>query len=430
MKKLPAVWLLFALLFSKIALAQDTISTADRLAWFADARLGIFIHWGIYAVDGVDESWSFYNGYVGYDEYMKQLGGFTAAKYDPDSWAKIIRESGAKYAVLTAKHHDGVALWDTKMNELSIPKRSPAGRDVYSPFVKSLRKQGLKVGCYFSLLDWSHPDYPFFTQKTRRFEKDSVRFERFLNFTNGQIDELAREQNPDLWWFDGDWDFGSKAWHAPEIKRRLLGFNPRVVVNSRLAGSGDYATPESSLPLEKPVGQAWELCMTLNENWGFQHTDLRYKNTSQVIQIFADCLSKGGNLLLDIAPRADGSIPDEQQNALKSLGRWTKKHDEAIFGTTAGLPAGLFNGPTTISKDRQKLFLFLSKGQHGEVMLKGLKPKINRIYVVGSGQKLTHEVFLKPYWAGAPGVVFINLPEKLADEEMTVLCLILDGKLD
>ncbi len=420
MKKL----LLFAFLLLAQTLPADTIP--PRLQWFADAKLGIFIHWGIYAVDGIDESWSFYNGMISHEDYMKQLDGFTAAKYDPGFWAKTIRESGAKYAVLTSKHHDGVALWDTKMGDrLSVVARSPARRDVLTPFFSALKKEGLKVGCYFSLLDWSHPDYPGFIGGKPRYEKDSARFERFLTFMNGQLDELARLENPDLWWFDGDWEHSAQEWHAPQIRQKLLDFNPKTVINSRLAGSGDYATPECSLPLKRPDGPAWELCLTLNENWGYQPTDHRYKSAGQVIQIFANCISKGGNLLLDIAPRADGTFPDEQLEVLKKLGRWTQKHAEAIYGTSPGLAPGLFDGPSTYSKNGEKLFLFLPKGHYGEIMVRGLERKVNRAYVVGGGQKLQTEVYLKPYWQSAPGVLFIDLPQKLVDEEMTVICLML-----
>jgi len=134
----------------------------EKMQWFGDAKLGIFIHWGIYAVDGIDESWSFYNGYISHQNYMKQLNGFTAQNYDPKTWVKLFVESGAKYAVITSKHHDGVALWDSKFGELNVVDKTPAGRDLISPLVRELRRQGLKTGLYFSLLDWSHPDYCLF----------------------------------------------------------------------------------------------------------------------------------------------------------------------------------------------------------------------------------------------------------------------------
>ena len=159
------------LLLPLFVYAQETEEQkAKRMDWFEDAKLGIFIHWGIYAVNGIDESWSFYNDYIPYQEYMKQLDGFTASNYDPDYWAKLIKESGAKYAVLTSKHHDGVALWDTKQNDLSVVKKTPAKRNLIKPFVNALRKNKLKVGLYYSHLDWSHPDYPHFTKMKKRYD--------------------------------------------------------------------------------------------------------------------------------------------------------------------------------------------------------------------------------------------------------------------
>src|SRR5664280_2210755 len=158
-KKIFALFIL-ALLTGRIMTISGQDAIDKKMQWFKDAKLGIFIHWGIYAVNGIDESWSFYNGYISYDDYMKQLSGFTASEYKPAEWVSLIRESGAKYAVLTSKHHDGVAMWDTRQGELSIVKKTPAARDVVTPFVNALRKQGLKVGIYYSLLDWSNPDYP------------------------------------------------------------------------------------------------------------------------------------------------------------------------------------------------------------------------------------------------------------------------------
>ncbi len=142
--------------------AQNELPKKERMAWFKDAKLGIFIHWGIYAVNGIDESWSFHNGYITYNDYMKQLDGFTAKHYDPQAWADLIKEAGAQYAVITTKHHDGVALWDTKQSDLNVIDKTKAKKDLISPFVKALRKDNIKVGLYYSLLFWSHPFYPFF----------------------------------------------------------------------------------------------------------------------------------------------------------------------------------------------------------------------------------------------------------------------------
>lgn len=154
---LPFLGLLLALSplrAQEAAVQQETSEQKDkRMEWFSQAKLGIFIHWGIYAVKGVSESWSFFNNYLPYDEYMNQAGGFTASQYDPKAWVDLIKESGAKYTVITTKHHDGVALWDTKVGDLSTVKSTPAGRDLIAPFVKEVRKQGLHLGFYYSLLD-------------------------------------------------------------------------------------------------------------------------------------------------------------------------------------------------------------------------------------------------------------------------------------
>ena len=401
----------------------------DRMKWFADAKLGIFIHWGIYAVNGIDESWAFYNELISYDDYMKQLEGFTASSYDPDAWVKLIKESGARYAVMTSKHHDGVALWDTRMSRLNTTDSTPAGRDLLKPFVKSLRHSGLKVGLYYSLLDWSHPDYPNLTRNIKRYTDDPERWERFMQFNLGQMTELEKRFSPDLWWFDGDWEQRAEKWRAGEIREMILDWNPSAIINSRLAGYGDYGTPEQGLPTHRPADEYWELCMTINDSWGYQGNDRNYKSPSQVIRIFAECIGMGGNLLLDIGPMADGSIPPEQAEVLKEMGRWTSKHRQAIYGTVAGLPDGHFAGPSTMSADSTMLYLFFPGDGGGELMLEGVKTSINKAFVVGNGTNLEVREYLRPYWSSHAGVYFIKVPEEVLDEKMTVVGIALDGKI-
>ncbi len=409
---------------------QNPETSENRLQWFADAKLGIFIHWGIYSVNGIDESWSFFNEYIAYDDYLKQLDGFTAKNYNPAEWAALIKESGAKYAVLTSKHHDGVALWDTKLSDLNVVKKTPAARDLISPFVNELKKNKIKVGLYYSLLDWSHPDYPNFTRSIKRYSEDSIRWRKFTKFNHGQIQEISTKFSPDLIWFDGDWEQPAEKWKSAEIREMLLKQNPEVIINSRLAGYGDYATPEQGVPIFKPKSEPWELCMTMNDSWGFQDNDKNYKTPNQIIRIFVDCISKGGNLLLDIGPKPDGTIPSEQVTILKELGRWTKKHSEAIYGTHAGMDKEYFSGPSTLSKDSTVLFLFLENKPVGPLALKGIKNKINRIRVVGDGTKLSWDIKMKQYWNEQPGIVYIEVPEQVLDEQVTVIAVQLDGKVD
>lgn len=419
-----------AVLEEKKEKAKENTVPKNKMAWFKDAKLGIFIHWGIYAVNGLDESWSFFNGYISHEDYLKQLNGFTAEKYNPSDWASLIKESGARYSIITSKHHDGVALWDTKFSDLKIPKKTPAAKDVLSPFIEALRKEKLKVGIYFSLPDWSYADYTHHTNTIKRYEQDSVRWAKFLNYYQGQLHELQTQYNPDIWWFDGDWEHSAAEWEAEKVKAKLYDANPNTIINSRLGGHGDYATPEQGVPINRPSDEYWELCMTMNESWGYQGTDLQYKSPLQIIRIFADVISNGGNLLLDIGPKADGSIPKEQAHILKELGKWTKKHQEAIFGTEAGIPLEYFYGPTTLSKSKKELYLFIPGKPNGQIIIKGLKNPINRIRVVGNGTKLNHKILGKQYWSTVPGIVYIDVPDTVLDEYMTVIAVQLKGEVD
>ena len=171
--RLNIFFILFGSSIFSCAQGSGQHSNTSKMEWFQDAKLGIFIHWGIYAVNGIDESWSFFNGYISHEDYLKQIEGFTAKHYNPELWAKLIKDSGAKYSVITTKHHDGFALWDTKLGSLNV-KQSPANGDLIGPFAKALRKEGLKVGLYYSLPDWSYEDYPNITRNTKRYENDSV----------------------------------------------------------------------------------------------------------------------------------------------------------------------------------------------------------------------------------------------------------------
>lgn len=421
--------LLFAFCFSLQHLQAQT--NPDKMQWFKDAKLGIFIHWGIYSVDGVDESWAFYNKKMPYQDYMKQLNGFTAKNYNPEAWAQLIKETGARYAVITTKHHDGIALWDTKANNMSTAKLTPARKDVITPFFAAIRNAGLKAGAYFSILDWSHQDYPGFTKDSSRYivKNDTMRWKRYLDFYQKQIKELSDNYNPDLFWFDGDWEHSAEEWQADKVRAAILQHNPNAIINARLTGRGDYDTPEQNFPVTRP-SRIWELCMTSNNNWGYHPDDSAYKTPYELITIFADVIGNGGNLLFDIGPREDGWIPTEQVNLLKELGKWTNKHSTAIFNTIAGLPAGHFYGASTLSKDSSTLYLFVPAKNAGKLVIKGLNNKINSIKIVGSDQQLNHKIVGKISWSPVPGLVYIdNIPEAAMDEYMTVLELKLDGPL-
>ena len=426
--------LLISILFylaSFISTAQSKINPntiSEKMQWFADAKLGIFIHAGIYSVDGIDESWSFHNRKIKYPDYMKQLNGFTLKKYDPAFWADLIQESGARYSVITTKHHDGVAMYDTRMNDLNILKKTSAKRDMIKPFFEELRKRNIKCGAYYSLIDWSYPDYPGFLTDSSRYKVtgDYDRWNRFRAFFQGQIKEINTKFKPDLWWFDGDWEHSAEEWESQKVRHIILSENPKAIINGRLQGYGDYETPEQNFPVSRPDYKWWELCMTTNDNWGFHH-DNNWKTPYEVITIFVDAVSNGGNLLLDMGPKEDGTIPEEQINVLKELGAWNKKNGEAIFNTIGGISQGHFYGPTTLSKDSTNLYLFLDGKISGQLLLKGLINKIEEITVVGNGTKIGWKVVGKISWSPVPGLVYIDVPENVGDKYVTVLKVKLDG---
>lgn len=428
--------LVFLLLVAlpSLAISQtkvDPKSIKEKMQWFADAKLGIFIHYGIYSVNGIDESWSFYNRKISYPDYLKQLKGFTASKYDPAAWADLIQESGARYSVITTKHHDGVALFPTKVGKLSTVMSTPAKKDIIGPFFTELRKRGLKAGAYFSLLDWSHPDYPEFLKDSVKYKlsSDYGRWNRFRTFSQAQILEIGQLYNPDLLWFDGDWEHSAEQWEAEKIRSMVLANNSKAIINGRLQGWGDYVTPEQNVPVSTPAYPWWELCMTTNNNWGYQPQDTNWKTPFEIITIFVDAVSHGGNLLLDMGPKEDGTIPEEQVKVLKELGAWNKRNGEAIFGTIAGIPDGHFSGPTTLSKDSTTLFLFLPGRTSGQVVVKGLDNKIKEITMLGSRAPLTHKIVGKISWSHVPGLVYIQVPSEGQDPYVTTLKVVLDKKV-
>lgn len=413
--------------------------------WFTDAKLGIFIHWGIYAVDGIPESWAFFIDQVSYDDYMKQLGGFTASQYDPAAWADLFKRAGARYVVLTTKHHDGVALWDTAAGDLSSVKSTPAGRDLIAPYVEAVRDAGMKVGFYFSHLDWSHPDYSPHPVGARTritmpqggddaitygdWTPDHPRWQNFLRFHRAQLEELAAFQ-PDLWWFDGDWTpQGNDYWRMDQLREQLITWTPEAVINSRMRGYGDYATPEQGVPIVPPEGP-WEFCVTVNDSWGYQKGDDNHKSVRQLVRMFAECIGMGGNMLLDVGPYADGSLQPAQVERLEGLGAWIDQHAEAIYPTTAGLPHGHVYGASTLTHDRETLYVFIFDRPYDQVAIKGIRNPIKRVSVLETGAELTHRKIGGAPWMNIPGVLWVDVPESALNPNATVLKIELEGPLD
>lgn len=332
-------------------------------SWFTEAKLGIFIHYGIYAVKGTAESWDFrLHRYTRYRPYMNQRKGFTASKYDPEAWAKLFKEAGARYAVLTTKHHDGFALFDSKYTDMTAVKESPAGRDLVAPYCDALRNQGLRVGLYFSHSDWTAPDYSAKTwHRARylidRYLKNEEKWKRFKQTHRAEITELLQNYGKvDLLWFDGYLERGAEDWEMKDLKDWLTEISPETVINARIGNYGDYATPEQQMPTVR-TDKPWEYCMTINDNWGYRPSDEHFKSPEKIVRIFCEIVCMGGNLLLNIGPREDGTIPAEEEEVLRRLGKFNKANEKAIWGTSA-YSSEIFNGGMTISADKKTLYCF------------------------------------------------------------------------
>jgi len=419
------------------------------MRWFEDAKFGIFIHWGIYAVGQYPESWSFFNdGVPGqdprdslpHDLYMAQRHAFFARRYDPAAWCDLFTAAGAKYTVLTTKHHDGMALWDTAEG-LNVVRDSAAGRDLVGPFCHAVRNSGLNLGLYFSHLDWNHPDYasvrkpgatvgdhPGHRYAYPSGPDEPARWENFLRFHRLQLRELCERYSPELLWFDGDWERTPEQWRFQELRDQLRAWRPGVILNSRMGEYGDYATPEQGIPIVAPRGP-WELCMTMNRGWSMA-TDPSYKSVAELVRTLCECAGMGGNLLLNVAPLGDGTIFYEQARMLREIGAWLARNGAGIYGTRAGLPHGHWYGPSTLSADRTTLYLILFGRPGGAVSVKGIRNKIRSATLLGQTEQLPRRLSGGADWAGIPATLWLTVPDAACDPLGTVLSLELDGPLD
>lgn len=411
--------------------------------WFKKAKLGIFIHYGIYAVGDISESWSFHNGNISYEDYMKQCEGFTASNYDPKAWAELFKKAGAQYVVMTSKHHDGVALFDTKYSDLSVVKKTPAGKDLVKGYTDAVREAGMKVGIYFSLIDWSDPRYrsvyPEGEDPKDHLKdvfatpaggpEDPEKWEEFLKFNNDQMHELMTNYGKiDLLWFDGDWERSAKQWKAKEFKAYLESMNPEVIVNSRLQGYGDYETPEQGIPLRGPEG-VWEFCTTINTSWGYRPSDNDYKTSKQVIRMFCDCLTLGGKMLLDVGPKEDGTLDERQVKILEDLGTFIHDNEEAIYETEKGISYDHFLGGSTLSADKKVLYLFVYDKPSENLCVKGIKTPVKKVSVLHTGEELSFSYTGSLPWSGIPGTLWIRADQMKEHPLVTVLKVELEGEI-
>ncbi len=405
--------------------------------WFDGARLGMFVHWGFASQHGIELSWPLVGGIpvlpystgVAVDDYYRGALDFSPHPGAARRWLACAREAGMRYAVLTTRHHDGFALWPSKYTDFSIKATAYKG-DLVAEFVEAARAEGVRVGFYLSLSDWHHPDYPPFTAADasygaflgRRPPADA--WTRYVDCLFGQVQELLTNYGPiDVLWFDGQWERTAEEWRAAELRELIRSLQPECLVNDRLAGQGDYITPEQSIPPESPAGR-WETCMTMNRTWGFHPGDAEYKSARRLVHSLCETAGKGGNLLLNVSPRGDGTLPPEQLDRLATMASWMHRNGEAIYDTSPGLAPWQFYGPST--RKGSRMFAFLLMRPYETVSVRGVRIKdVKSVRVLGTGEELsftTNATAEQEIFGRDPvGEVVIDVPAHVLDPIATVL---------
>ena len=380
---------------SSITLADETPQQRDeRMAWWREARLGMFVHWGLYSqAAGVWDGKKYYGGV----EWIQNSAGVPTAEYEAvlrprfhpkegfaDEWAQLAKDMGAKYVVFTSKHHEGFALHDSAVSDYDA--MDFCGRDLAREIINAIRKQDLKVGIYHSMIDWHHPDYVAFDNtlphplkhqrnKDKPLPVEGHDFNKYLDYLSAQVEELTTHYGPlDILW----WDFSHPSaeghhWRAKSLMEQVRRTNPKIIQNNRLYNSGnvsgdnlsifnpakgDFTTPEQYIPETGMPGVDWEVCMTLNGTWGYSSHDLNWKSSETIIRNTIDIISKGGNYLLNVGPCPDGSIPEATYIRFHELGAWMKKYGTALYGSTANPLRGVDWGRITAKGDTLYLMVF------------------------------------------------------------------------
>jgi alpha-L-fucosidase len=449
MKTSLSPWLLL-LTFSLTTLSPATAEVSSnpetprqreaRMKWWREARFGMFIHWGLYAIPAGEwkgktdhAEWIRESAQIPLQEYDQFVGQFNPVKFNADAWARLARRAGMKYLVITSKHHDGFALWDSKVSDFDV-MATPFHRDILKELSAACRKQAVRFCTYHSIMDWHHPDY----LPRRNWEKatrsaDGADFDRFRVYLKSQLREIVSGYNPGVLWFDGEWEDTWTHAMGQDLDDYVRGLNKNIIINNRvdkgrhgMAGQtkeggyrGDFGTPEQEIPDQGISGVDWESCMTMNRHWGWNAADTQWKSTEDLVRKLIDIASKGGNFLLNIGPRPDGTFPDQAVERLEGIGRWMDKNSDAIYGTQAspiGKPAWGRCTQKQLSNGHTRLFLHVFDWPNdGKLAVAGFAGKPLKVTLLDGGKKLK-------FTASGNGVI-VEVPVQPKNSIATVIAL-------
>ncbi len=432
-----------------------TTANTDPKAWFVDGRFGAFLHWGIYSHSGKEASWGLQRGLQSYADYDRYKSVFEADLYDPFEWARQLREAGIRYATLATKHHDGFSLWDTAFSDYKVTN-TPAGRDMLAPYVEALRKEGLRVGFYYSLLDWHHEQFPIDSVHPLARRREDARnpmaprplaeieemnktrdMRIYAEFMRNQVRELLTNYGQiDLMWFDYTYDIpvpgqmlherwlgkGAKDWESEKLYSLARELQPNMLIDNRLGLSKDsgfqpdFDTPEQFVPQSRAKMSRQttpqETCVVFSDQWAYSSTARRFNpewESAQIVQTLIHLVSVGSNLLLGVGPTARGKLGDRSRDELEAYAEWMSLHSRSIYGCGPSHFDPPADARLTQRGDRLYVHLFAWPFRH--VHLPGLEGKIRHAQLLHDGSDVKIADF---------GWNYLNI-EKFRDEGMVTL---------
>ena len=444
--------ILFAFFFFIPAVAQDIVKETKeerdkRMEWWRDARFGLFIHWGLYAIPAGEwngktnyAEWIRNQAEIPIDEYDKFVGQFNPVKFDADKWVSTAKNAGMKYIVITSKHHDGFCLFDSKFTDYDVMS-TPFKRDILKDLSEACRNEGIKLCFYYSIMDWHHPDYLPGRDWGNR-SSEGADFDRYIQHMKNQLNEIVTNYGDiGVLWFDGEWENTWNEERGIDLYNYVRSLQPDIIVNNRVDPNrgglegfapegvtmGDFGTPEQQIPSTGLPGIDWESCMTMNDHWGYNKNDKNFKSTKDILQMLADIASKGGNYLLNVGPTSEGIFPAESVEILSEVGSWMKVNGESIYGTSSSLFNSLEWGRCTQKKIGENTRLYLhvfNWSQNGRLVIPGIYSQPLHSYLL-SDEKKTHLTVERNEDA-----LIVSIPTKTPDENNSVVVLDVAGKVD